>query len=292
MENAVPVSNVGKPSSLSTSQTPLPIPPFKGTLAIDSLGEWSRLTFAKSMKHDRWNIEELRAVNDYGGSTERISIILRRLKEIRDRYNVNIVVTAHEGIDKIFAKGGMIAQRGSTPSEPIAVYGRPDIPGTAATAEILRAFDNILRVRLNGSNLVWVARPEALGGGGNTWEVKDRFNALAIANGYLPPSYEEIRKAALSNPACNWNEPYMWLIYGPQGYQKTRKLLTFPLPIHLFDIDRGSSVLAKEEKEGKVIIHKYEPDDASEYERFITDLFATVVPPADVSKIKAALGIK
>jgi len=244
------------------------------------------------MKHERWAIETLRAVNNYPGATERISIILRRLKEVRDKYKVNVVVTSHEGIDRIYAKGGPIAAKGSTPSEPIEVLGRPDIPGTSSTAEVLRAFDNILRVRYNGSNLVWVAAHEALGGGGNTWETKDRFNALAIGNGYLPPSYSEIRARALATPVCNWNEPYLWLIYGKQGLQKTRSLLTFPLPIYLFDIDRGSSVLAKEKAEGKVICKEYEPDDANSYDQFITDLFATVVPPSDVTKIKNALGLK
>lgn len=269
-----------------------PPTPFKGTIAIDSLGEWARLTFAKAMKKSKWDLEDLRQVNDYGPATERIAVICRRLKEIRDRYKVNIVVTAHEGIDKIYAKGSGIAPKGGTPSEPIEVYGRPDIPGTSATNEILRAFDNILRVKLVNNKLAWVARPEALGGGGNTWQVKDRFNALAIQNGYLPASYTEIRDLALKTPSCNWNEPYMWLIYGPQGYEKTRRLMTFPQPVYLFDIDRGSSVLSKEEKEGKVIIKTYEPDDQSEYEKFIADLFAVVVPETEVRQIKAALGLK
>jgi len=266
--------------------------PFKGTLAIDSLGEWARMTFAKEMKHEPWDVEDLRAVNDYGGATERIALICRRLKNIRDEFQVNIVVTAHEGIDKIFAKGGAIARKGDTPQEPIAVFGRPDIPGTSATAEILRAFDNVFRVRKNGSQLVWVAQHEALGGGGNTWEVKDRFNACAIKNGYLPPSFAEIRALALAEPKCNWFEPYLTLIYGPQGYEKTRKLMTWPEPIYLFDIDRGSVVLKKEEAEGRVIIRKYDPEDHRSYDKFISDLFGTVASPSDLTKIRASLGMK
>lgn len=266
--------------------------PFKGTIAIDSLGEWARLTFAKDMKHSKWDVEDLRGVNNYGGMGERIAIICRRLKEIRTKHNVNIVITAHEGMDKIFAKGGMIAKKGDQPSEPIAVYGRPDIPGQSATQEILRSFDNILRVRIVSGKLTWVAAREALGGGGNHWETKDRFNALALSNGYLPASFSEIERLALSNPLCNWNPPYIWLIYGPPGFEKTRRLLTFPGPIELFDLDHGSSVLTKEAKEGKVNIRSYDADDASEYNRFISDLFGVCASATEVAAVKSSLGIK
>jgi hypothetical protein len=265
--------------------------PFKGTLAIDSLGEWARLTFAKEMGHEPWDIEDLRAVNDYGGATERIAVVCRKLKNIRDQYGVNIVVTAHEGIDKIYAKGGGIGTKDRPASEPIEVFGRPDIPGTSATNEILRSFDNILRVKRDSKGFSWVAAHEPLGGGGNTWQVKDRFNAGKIKNGYLPASYEELKKLALAEPQCNWQEPYLWMIYGPQGYQKTRSLLTFPQPIHLFDIDRGSSVLAKEEKEGKVIIHRYDSEDHRQYNKFISELFGTVADPSELTKVKKALGM-
>lgn len=268
---------------------PAPKEPFKGTLAIDSLGEWARLTFAKEMSHESWDLEDLRKVNDFGGATERIAACLRRLKNIRDEYQVNIVVTAHEGIDRIYAKGGMVAKKGESSNEPIEIWGRPDIPGTSATNEILRAFDNIFRVKKIGTTYKWSAVHEALGGGGNTWQVKDRFNAGAIQNGYLPPSWEEIRKLALANPLCNWNEPYMTLIYGPQGYQKTRSLISWPQPIYLHDIDRGASVLAKEAKEGKVIIRSYDPEDHRSYNKFISELFGTVANASDVAKLKKSL---
>lgn len=264
---------------------------FQGTIGIDSLGEWARLTFSKDMGKTGWDLEDLRAVNNYTGMGERIALVLRRLKNIRDQHQVNIVVTAHEGIDKIYAKGGMIATKGSAPSEPIAVFGRPDIPGTSASQEILRAFDNIFRVRRIGQKLQWVAAHEALGGGGNTWEVKDRFNALAISNGYLPPSFTEIEKLAKANPLCNWNPPYMWLIYGPPGSQKTRSLITFPPPLVLHDIDRGGTVLKKEADAGLVTIYPYDPEDHNEYDKFISQLFGTVADASDVIKIRKALGL-
>lgn len=288
MTNPIPPLGIApKPMGLAA-----PAEPFKGTAAVDSLGEFSRLTFAKDMGRSRWDVEDIRGVNNYSGAGERVAMILRRMKEIRDLYKVNIVFTAHEGIDKIFAKGGMIGKKGESPQEPIGVWGRPDIPGQSATQEILRAFDNIFRVRFNGSKLVWVAQREALGGGGNTWEVKDRFNALAINNGYLPPSYTEIEKLALANPACNWNPPYLWLIYGPPGFEKTRSLRTFPPPLELFDIDGGGSVLAKEEKEGKVKIRRYEPDDEKEYNRFVSEFFGMFVQPNELAIVRKALGFK
>lgn len=283
---------------MSTIQLP---PKFSGTIAIDPLGEWARLTFSKDMGKLPTDIEDLKQINNYNGATERICVILRQLKQIRDKFGCNVVVTAHEGIDRIYAKGGAITPKGQTPQDPIAIYGRPDIPGQVAPNEVMRAFDNVLRVRMNGGNLTWVAAKEALGGGGNTWEVKDRFNACAITspndkrwgNGYLPPSYAEIEKLALACPATKdtWDPPYMWLIYGPPGYQKTRSLVSFPGTIRLFDLDQGSKVLSKEIKEGKVVVSKYNTESHLEYNRFITDLFEATADPTEVQLIKKALGL-
>lgn len=276
----------------------VPKPKFSGTIAIDSLGEWARLTFAKDMGHDPWDVEDLRAVNNFSGMGERIAIILRRLKNIRDQHNVNIVVTAHEGIDKIYAKGGMIAKKGESSNEPIGVWGRPDIPGQSATQEILRAFDNIFRVRMSGTNLIWCAQKEALGGGGNTWEVKDRFNACQIQNGYLPISYSEIERLALGGVSAtvkegvNWNPPYMWLIYGPPGFKKTLSLKTFPKPLHLFDLDGGSSVLKPEIDKGEVIVHRFDPDNHNDYDKFISELFSICASSSEVQTVRKALGLK
>lgn len=273
-------------------------PKFSGTLAIDPLGEWSRLCFSKDMGKIPTDIEDLRQINNYNGATERICITLRKLKQVRDELGCNVVVTAHEGIDRIYAKGGAITPRGGTPQDPIAIYGRPDIPGQVAPNEVMRSFDNILRVRMLGNKLVWVAAKEALGGGGNTWEVKDRFNACAITDptkvyggGYLPPSYAEIEKLTLACPETrdSWKPPYMWLIYGPPGFKKTRSLISFPTPVRLFDMDRGSTVIQKEINEGKVIVSSYDTENHLEYNRFMVELFEVFGSTNEVTLIKEAL---
>lgn len=266
------------------------------TIAIDPLGEWARLCFSKDLGKESWDLETFKDIRNYSGYAERMCIILRKLKDIRDKHKVNIVVTAHENLDRIYAKGGAIGNKkvGVEASEPIAILGRPDIPGNTAPNEVMRAFDNIFRVKMVNGQIAWVAQKEAIGGGGNTWEVKDRFNACLIKNGYLPPSYEEIEKLALATPGVkeNWNPPYLWLIYGPPGYKKTLQLKTFPKPIRLFDLDKGSTVLTKEINEGMFTVSQYDTEDHREYDRFIGDLFGCIVDAADLVKARRALGLK
>jgi len=247
------------------------LPKYK-TIAVDSASEWARLTFSKDMGKTAGMLDKIRAVSNYPGTTERINMVVRRMKNFRD-HGAEIVITAHEQLEKIYAKGGMIAPKGQTPQEPVAVKGWPDLPGKRCPDEVARACDNVFRVKNINRNPTWVAVPESVGGGGDNWEVKDRFNARIIKNGYLPPSYEEVVKLAQATPGCEWNPPYIWLIYGSFGIGKTRSLLTFPRPIYVFDIDRGCGSLLKDGKypEG-FTIDPYDPEDTHEYDRFISTL--------------------
>jgi hypothetical protein len=247
------------------------MPKYK-TIVVDSASEWARLTFAKDMGKIAGNLDKIRAVNNYPGATERINMVVRRMKNFRD-HGAEIVITAHEQLEKVYAKGGMIAAKGQTPQEPVAVKGWPDLPGTRCPDEVARACDNVFRVKRINRNPTWVAIPESVGGGGDNWEVKDRFNAPAIKNGYLPPSYEEIAKLAKANPACEWFPPYIWLIYGSFGIGKTRSLLTFPRPMYIFDIDRGCASLTENGKfpEG-ITVDPYDSEVALEYDRLISTL--------------------
>src|SRR6266571_1285749 len=124
--------------------------PKYATVAIDSSGELARLYFSKDMgKH----------------------------------------FTAHEDIEKIYAKGGMVASKGQAPPDPVAVKGWPDIPGKRAPDEFCRACDNVLRVRRVNNKPACIAQRESIGTGADYWEVKDRFNGPAIQSGLLPASY-------------------------------------------------------------------------------------------------------
>ena len=242
------------------------------TLAIDSAGDLARLAFSFDMKkHTSLDIkkEVIRAVNNYPGAVERMNMIVRRLKNFRAA-GMEIVITAHEDVERFFAKstGGM-----GLKEEPFVTKGWADLPGKRAPDEFGRACDNMLHVRRASGKLQWVAIPELIGPGAGEWCVKDRFNAPAIQNGYLPPSYTDIAELAKRNPLCNWKPPYIWLIYGAMGLKKTRSLLTFPQPIRIFDTDRGTGVLTDKEKEVCDII-EYDPEESDDYNRFLADLEA------------------
>lgn len=250
---------------------------YKTIVAADALSELARLTFSFDMKkHATIDIkkgEHIRAVNNYPGATERINMMVRRLKDFRDR-GIEIVLTAHEQLEKIYARGGMIANKGQAPQEPIAVKGWPDLPGKTCPDEVMRACDNVFRMRLMNGNIYWVAALEAIGGGGDFYETKDRFNARAIKHGFLPPSYEEIAKLAQADPQCYWKPPYVWLIYGIPGIGKTRSLLTFPRPMLILDVDRGTGVIAREieDSKGEITVKTYNSEECDDYPRYLADL--------------------
>lgn len=251
------------------------MPPKYATVAIDSGGELARLAFSYDMKKHAGNYDSIRMVNNYPGATERINMIARRLKDFKQR-GLNVVILCHEQLEKIYAKGGAITAKGQTPQEPIAVMGWPNLPGTTCPTEVMLACDNVFRAREVNSKPVWVANKEAIGGGGDYWVVKDRFNAPAISQGFLPPSYSEIEVLAKTNPNCNWKPPYVWLIYGVPGSRKTRSLLSFPRPLHILDIDRGTDSISKEVEaaDSQITITQYNSEECDDYTKFLRDLEA------------------
>lgn len=246
--------------------------PKYATVAIDSAGELARLYFSKDMDKSSADTEKIRQMNNYPGATERMNMLVRALKSKRDS-GIEIVFTAHEDIEKIYAKGGGMAAKGQPPPEPIGVKGWPDIPGKRAPDEFCRACDNVLHVRyLNGSP-IWVARRETIGTGNEYWEVKDRFNGRELgASGLLPASYSEIATLAKKTNPEWWQPPYIWMLYGPYGIGKTRSLLTFPGPILLLDLDRGTKSLTKSEieKAQMTINSSINVEDSGDYTKFVS----------------------
>ena len=252
--------------------------PKYATVAIDSASELARLYFTKAMGKHSASTEAIREVSNYPPATERLNMLIRRLKNLRDA-GTEIVFTAHEDIQKVYARGGMIAKRGEAPQEPIAVKGWPDMPGNRTPDEMCRAADNVLRVRSINGKPQWIAKRELLGGGGDYWEVKDRFNGKELNGGYLPASYSELAKLALGAKPMLWNPAYIWIIYGSFGIGKTRSLLTFPRPLKLFDLDRGAKSILYDvrlitEKEGPeaFVIESYDVEDVDSYDPFVASI--------------------
>lgn len=251
------------------------------TIVFDSAGELARLYFSKDIGKTAEDTEKIRAVNNYTGTSERLNMLVRRCKDLK-RTGVEVVFLAHEDIQKVYARGGAIAQKGQLPQEPVSVKGQLDLPGNRTPDEFSRAADNIFRMRYASGKSVWIGRREQLSSSNDWWEVKDWFNAPAISAGMLPASYKELARLAAANPACNWKPPYIWVLYGPPGIGKTRSILTFPTPMYIFDLDRGSASISREieEANGKepgtyVINDTINPEHGPDYEVFVKE-FATL----------------
>lgn len=245
--------------------------PKYATIAFDSASEIARLYFSFDMKKHASNMDAIRAMQNYPGATERLNMLVRRMKDFRDK-GIEIVFTAHEDIEKIYARGGAMGKKGEAPPDPVAVKGWPDIPGKRAPDEFCRAADNVIHVRYVNSKPMWIGRREPIGTGAEYWEVKDRFNAPALQGGLLPPSYQELAKMALANPLCNWRPPYTWVFYGPFGCGKTRSLLTFPRPMIIFDLDHGTKVFREDELKDIEIVSDINSEECDDYPKFVAKL--------------------
>jgi hypothetical protein len=243
------------------------MPKYK-TIAFDSCSELARMYFSKSMGKSSSDMEKIRAMNDYPQATERMNMLIRRVKNLRDQ-GTEVVFTAHEDIQKVYARGGAMAGKGQQAAEPVAVKGWPDMPGNRTPDEMCRAADNVLHIKLQNKVPVAVANREVLGAGGDYWETKDRFNARAIGTpaGILPFDYNKI--ADLARPTGLWDPAYIWIFYGPFGIGKTRALLSFPRPLYLFDLDRGTKSIPEAKGDKDFVIDSYDVEDYKECERFV-----------------------
>jgi hypothetical protein len=252
-------------------------------MVIDSAHEWSRLAFSFDMKKHATIAsngsltEQIRAMNNYPGCTERMNMVCRRFKDYRDKGGIEVVMLVHEQVEKIYARGGVMTTKGKTPAEPIAVMGWPNIPGSTAPTEMMGVCDNVFRVRLVNGTPSWICKPEPLGDGtaGDNWVAKDRFGGTLVNSaGILPANYSELRSLVEKNPQLVWGAPWIWMLYGVPGVGKTRSMLSFPRPMHIFDIDHGSKVLKG--KDGQfpegITVTQYNSEESDDYTPFITDL--------------------
>jgi hypothetical protein len=250
--------------------------PKYATVAIDSAGELARLYFSKDMGKSGSDMDKIRGMQNYPGTTERMQMLIRNLKGKRDK-GTEIVFTAHEDIERFYAKGGAVGAKGAPPPDPYAVKGWPDIPGKRAPDEFCRAADNVLHVRKINGVPAWIGVREPIGSGAEYWEVKDRFNASAVRSGILPASYSELAALAKACPTANWQPPYIWIFYGPFGIGKTRSLLTFPRPMLIIDLDKGKKVFTPkeiDENSNIKIIDNIDVENSADYDKFVGQLEA------------------
>jgi len=252
--------------------------PKYASIYVDSCSELARLYFSKAMGKAATSMDSIRGISNYPEVTERLNMLIRRLKTLRDQ-GTEIFFTAHEDIQSVYARGGMITPKGQTPQEPIGVKGWPDMPGKRTPDEMCRAADNVFRIRNVNGKPMMIGYREPLGGGGDYWEVKDRFNAPSIRNGNLPFDYNALAELAKQQTPMLWSPAYIWILYGSFGIGKTRFSLTVPRPVKFFDLDRGTKSIENEvrelqKKEGadSFKIESYDVEDVKDYSRFISDI--------------------
>jgi hypothetical protein len=260
------------------------------TLAIDSGSELARLCFAWDMKATPAELEKVRGMTNYPGAGERLNKIMRRLRVARDEFGMECVVLCHEGIDKLYGRGSVMAKNAAE-REPYAVKGRIDIPGSQTPEELMRVADNVIRVRHLNGKPIWALVPEPIGGSTSAehWEAKTRFDPQPL--GFPEPSYTKLREkmTALKMP---YYGPFIWMLYGGIGKQKTRSLLTFPRPIRIFDVDSGTAVIRPEVEKDPENFHitKYNSEYFPDYERFMLDLEEALGGEAvDLQRVKSEL---
>lgn len=249
------------------------MPKYK-TLVIDSMSELARLAFARDMAKDSTDMETFYDIRNWTGATERIAIVIRRLKDFRDfggEYKgLHIYLTANEQIDREYPKGSSIGRKGEPAPEPFAIKGMLDLPGKVMPETIGRGCNCVLRIRRVNGKPTLIARPESISGSAE-WIVKDHLGLCNIQNGFLPADWRQVQQLIKDTNS------YIVLVYGAIGMGKTRMIATFPKPIKVLDIDRGTrSLWQNGQPPPDIDIIPFNSEKGDDYLRFLGELEATL----------------
>lgn len=159
---------------------------YYNTLAFDGLKDFSQETQTFSKGAGNW--KEPMSGMQWGGAQERLSIMLRRARNYRDK-GVFVYLTAGELIDKDYVKDPRESKRGEVPQEPYSTKGTVNLPGKM-NSEVQHLVDVMLHARPLNGEAAWVAKPEPLPGGSAHWEAKDRTGR--IKDVYCPPNVRRL----------------------------------------------------------------------------------------------------
>lgn len=149
-------------------------PEHYNTFAIDSLQEFAQDTQTFS-KGDGRSFEPM-TVNLWGPAQERASILLRKIRNYRDK-GVFVYLTGSEMIDKDYVTDPRETKTGMRPEEPYSVKGTVALPGKLAGA-LTHLVDIMLHARPLQGEAKWISQAEPLPGGSAHWEAKDRTGRL------------------------------------------------------------------------------------------------------------------
>lgn len=167
------------------------------SFSCDSLQEFATetQTFSKGVGRSQLTMNESGA---WGNAQERAGMLLRYMRSLRNQ-GVFIYFTCSEQIDKDYVVDPR-NQSKNAKEEPFIVKGTANVPGKM-TSFVQHVTDFMFHTRTLMGNIVWVSKPEPVGGGMAMWEVKDNFGRLKQ----------------------DYNEPNMRLILDQVYGEETRK---------------------------------------------------------------------
>ncbi len=157
------------------------------SLAVDPLVEFSQLTQSQSKVSMRVDVLAPMHVKLWQGAQERAAIMLRQLREYRDK-GLFVYLTSSEFVDKDY---GTDPREGSAQQkeEPYAIKGTLNVPGQLVT-KLNHMVDLQFHVRMMNGEPVWVTQEEPARSGSFNWEAKDRTGR--IQEKYVKPNMRTV----------------------------------------------------------------------------------------------------
>jgi len=160
------------------------------SIAIDPLVEFSQMTQSKSKTVSGVGVLQPMHVKLWQGAQERAAIMLRQLREYRDR-GMFIYMTSSEFVDKDYGEDPREATGGKQKEDPYAIKGTFNVPGQLV-GKVNHMIDLQFHVRQLNSGPVWVTQEEAARSGSFNWEAKDRTGR--IPEKYIAPNFKDVVK--------------------------------------------------------------------------------------------------
>lgn len=167
------------------------------TVAIDPLIEFSQLTQTKSKTINKVGPLEPMHVRLWQGAQERAAILLRVLREYRDK-GVFIYLTSSEFVDKDYGDKDPREQTVAQKEEPYAIKGTLNVPGQLV-GKVNHMIDILIHTRMMNGAAAWVLKEEPARSSTFNWEAKDRTGR--VADEYLKPNVRSIIKAVYGEEA-------------------------------------------------------------------------------------------
>lgn len=158
------------------------------SIAVDPLVEFSQVMQSQSKVKSGVGVHEPMHVRLWQGAQERAAILLRQLREYRDK-GLFIYMTSSEFVDKDY---GTDPRESGAKEEPYAIKGTLNVPGQLVT-KLNHMIDIQCHARMLNGVAVWVTQEEPARSGSFNWEAKDRTGR--IADKFVQPNVRKLVEA-------------------------------------------------------------------------------------------------